>query len=416
MRSSYDRVAGEYAERIFDELKDKPLDRALLARFTEETRGLGPVCDLGCGPGHVARYLHGLGADVFGIDLSAGMVEQARRLNPEIDFREGDTLSLDVDDEAWGGIVAFYSIIHIPPDELLHALRELWRVLRGGGVLLLSFHVGEEIVHLDEWWGEEVSVDFYFFRPGEVVDCLAAAGFEVEEVVQRPPYEGVEHQSERAYVLARKPAVRSANDWRNEFFVRRWDATALEGNPTRLEQLDILLAVLEGEYRPGEAILDVGFGFRRPQGPTRPSRIRAVTILTQEVFGMIKIRSSWPFGGVGLVVVAIALLAAPEQIEGPVLVPISPGHALSVLDSVALIPLLTGLVWLYWGVWLRRYRLYGVVRASPGKGSLGVFATGLGVGLLVASAFSTFWWWWAIGATLFLAMTIAAVVVAARGW
>ncbi len=131
---------------------------------------------------------------------------------------------------------------------------------------------------------------------------------------------------------------------------------------------------------------------------------------------MIKIRSFWPFGGVGLVVVAIALLAAPEQIEGPVLVPISPGHALSVLDSVALIPLLTGLVWLYWGVWLRRYRLYGVVRASPGKGSLGVFATGLGVGLLVASAFSTFWWWWAIGATLFLAMTIAAVVVAARGW
>jgi hypothetical protein len=127
-----------------------------------------------------------------------------------------------------------------------------------------------------------------------------------------------------------------------------------------------------------------------------------------------KIRS-WPFGGVGLVAIGIALLAAPAQFEGPVLIPISPGHALSVLDSVALIPLLTGLAWLYWGIWARRYRLYDALRTSPGKGSLGIFVAGLGNGLLLASAFSTFWWWWAIGATLFLAMTVAAVVAATRG-
>jgi hypothetical protein len=128
-----------------------------------------------------------------------------------------------------------------------------------------------------------------------------------------------------------------------------------------------------------------------------------------------KIPSSWPLGGVGLVAIAVALLAAPAQLEGPVLVPISPGHALSVLDSVALIPLLTGLAWLYWGVWARRSRLYDAMRASPGKGGLAVFAAGLGVGLLLASAFSTFWWWWAIGATLFLAMTTFAVIAATRG-
>jgi hypothetical protein len=128
-----------------------------------------------------------------------------------------------------------------------------------------------------------------------------------------------------------------------------------------------------------------------------------------------KMRTSWPLGGVGLVAIALALLAAPARLEGPVLVPISPGHALSVLDSVALIPLLTGLAWLYWGVWARRSRLYDAMRASPGKGGLAVFAAGLGVGLLLASAFSTFWWWWAIGATLFLAMTTFAVIAATRG-
>jgi hypothetical protein len=100
---------------------------------------------------------------------------------------------------------------------------------------------------------------------------------------------------------------------------------------------------------------------------------------------------SWPFGAGGLVVVAIALLAAPAQVEGPVLVPISPGHALAVLDFVALIPLLMGLTWLYWEVRVRRYRMYDAMRAPPGKGSLGIFVAGLGLGLLLASAFSTFW-------------------------
>ena len=144
--------------------------------------------------------------------------------------------------------------------------------------------------------------------------------------------------------------------------------------------------------------------------------IKAVPILTQqEVSRLSKKIGYWPFGGVGLAAIAIALLAAPAQLEGPVLVPISPGHALSVLDSVALIPLLASLAWLYWGVWLRRYRLYDAMHTSPGKGGLAVFAAGLGVGLLLASAFSTFWWWWAVGAMLFLAMTISAVMAARRG-
>jgi hypothetical protein len=78
------------------------------------------------------------------------------------------------------------------------------RVLRPGGLLLLAFHVGDETVHLDEWWGQAVSVDFHFFRPQEMADSLRAAGFEVEEVVEREPYPDVEHQSRRAYIFARK--------------------------------------------------------------------------------------------------------------------------------------------------------------------------------------------------------------------
>jgi SAM-dependent methyltransferase len=204
-QQSYDEVAEEYVERIADELAHKPLDCELLAQFAARAGELGPVCDLGCGPGHVARYLHDCGADVFGIDLSPRMVEQARRLNPDIEFRQGNMLALDLADQSLGGIVAFYSLIHIPREKLIAALLELNRVLRPRGLLLLAFHIGQETLHLDQWWGKQVSVDFFFFERDEMAGWLKAAGFEIAMSLERPPYEDFEHPSRRAYFLARKP-------------------------------------------------------------------------------------------------------------------------------------------------------------------------------------------------------------------
>jgi SAM-dependent methyltransferase len=162
-QTSYDRVADEYVRRIFDELQHKPLDRQLLDRFAARVRDVGPACDMGCGPGHVARYLHEREVQVCGVDLSAELVGRARRLTPGVEFRQGDMMALDIPDDAWVGIAAFYSLIHIPRADMVHALRELRRVLRPGGVLLLSFHIGDDTLHLDEWWGQKVCVDSSFF-------------------------------------------------------------------------------------------------------------------------------------------------------------------------------------------------------------------------------------------------------------
>jgi SAM-dependent methyltransferase len=202
---SYDLVADEYVRRIFDELEHKPLDRQLLDRFAASVREVGPACDMGCGPGHVARYLHEHGVQVCGVDLSPAMVERARRLTPSVEFCHGDMMALDAQDGAWAGVAAFYSIIHIHREDMARALGELRRVLRPGGLLLLAFHIGDDTKHLDEWWGHQVCVDFFFFRSAEMAAFLGEAGFKIEEIIEREPYPDVEQQTRRSYIFARRP-------------------------------------------------------------------------------------------------------------------------------------------------------------------------------------------------------------------
>jgi SAM-dependent methyltransferase len=113
--------------------------------------------------------------------------------------------ALDLPDEALAGIVAFYSLIHIAPEEHPRTLRELRRVLRPGGMLLLGFHVGTEVLHVEELWERKVRLDFRFFQPAEISARLTEEGFRVLESVEREPYEGAEHASPRCYLLARKP-------------------------------------------------------------------------------------------------------------------------------------------------------------------------------------------------------------------
>jgi ubiquinone/menaquinone biosynthesis C-methylase UbiE len=201
VRRSYDTVAEEYATRLHDELAGKPLDRALLGALVEQAES--PIADLGCGPGHVAAWLADKGVRTVGIDLSEGMVETGRRRFPEVEFRQGDLLDLPAEDEEFGAAVALYTVIHLEPDDLPRAFQEARRVLRPSGLLLVSFHVGEEVRHLDEWWGHDVDVDFHFLDPTHIAGLLEAAGFTVEMRMTRANYPH-EVETSRSYLLARR--------------------------------------------------------------------------------------------------------------------------------------------------------------------------------------------------------------------
>jgi len=130
------------------------------------------------------------------------MVACARRLNPEIRFEQGDFRRLPVPDHSWAGIVALYSIIHLQCEDVAPTLAEWRRVVRPGGSLLLAVHLGGDPLHLHEWWGMRVNVDFRFFQTGELLESLESAGWRIEEATERDPYLGVETQTRRVYIRA----------------------------------------------------------------------------------------------------------------------------------------------------------------------------------------------------------------------
>jgi SAM-dependent methyltransferase len=139
--AAYDEVVELYASLFADRLETQPFSRAMIRTFAELVGGTGNrrAADVGCGPGHLTAMLHELGLDAFGLDVSPGMVDHARRAHPALRFEVGRMEALPVGDGALGGVLAHYSTIHTPPGELPALLAELRRVLAPGGLLLVSF-------------------------------------------------------------------------------------------------------------------------------------------------------------------------------------------------------------------------------------------------------------------------------------
>lgn len=203
----YDTIAKEYSETFSGDHEKKPKDQEILRRFSIEIWDKSPVWDFGCGPGQTAQYLKELGIEISGLDLSEKILEQARTIHPEINFRKGNMLELAFDDDSIAGIVAFYAIVHFTEEQVEMAFREAFRVLQPGGLLLFTYHIGEDTIYIEEFLGKKVCIDLMFFTTDVISSWLKKSGFTKIEIIEREPYPGVEYESRRAYVFANKPSL-----------------------------------------------------------------------------------------------------------------------------------------------------------------------------------------------------------------
>ncbi|WP_374215417.1 class I SAM-dependent methyltransferase [Streptomyces cucumeris] len=183
-RTSYDTVAASYADQVRNLLDDTPEERAVLALFADlvSSRDGGSVADVGCGPGRITAHLRQLGVDAFGIDLSPGMIEVARRDHPGLRFELGSMTDLDLGDGSMAGLVAWYSLIHIPDKGIGTVFKQFHRVLQPGGPLLLGFHVGDESkVKTEGYGGHPMKVHVHRRRHSQMIGWLNEAGFTIDE-------------------------------------------------------------------------------------------------------------------------------------------------------------------------------------------------------------------------------------------
>jgi SAM-dependent methyltransferase len=136
---------------------------------------------VGCGPGQVTARLHELGVDAFGIDLSPAMIDVARRDHPGLRFEVGSMTDLRLADASVAGLLAFWSLIHIPDETVPSVFGHFRRVLRPGGPLLLSFHVGDgPRLKTQGYGGHPMNVWINRRQPGQVAAWLRDTGFAIE--------------------------------------------------------------------------------------------------------------------------------------------------------------------------------------------------------------------------------------------
>jgi SAM-dependent methyltransferase len=204
VRSSYDAVADNYVGMDAGELRSHPWLRAALTAFAEEVRDLGPVLDVGCGPGQVTAFLVGLGVDARGVDLSPRMVEHARRRFPKLRFDVASATELDLAEASLGGVLGWWSLFNLPRDALAAVLGSFAQALVPGGQLLVGTHVGDGEVHRTEGYGGvPVSWTTHLWQPEQLAALLTRVGLEPVAELRLPPTPP--NQRPQVVLAARRP-------------------------------------------------------------------------------------------------------------------------------------------------------------------------------------------------------------------
>jgi SAM-dependent methyltransferase len=185
-------------------MNEKAYDRALLDSFARRLPAGALLCDAGCGPSaHIGRYLADRGMSVTGVDISDRCVKLARAFNPEMRFVRENMLDMSFTAEIFDGLVSYYSIIHSPKMAVGRFFREFHRILKPDGLFLVAVKAGSGEGFVQELLGIQAEVYLALFNEDEIANHFEDAGFSVDFLERRKPYE-FEIENERIFAIGRK--------------------------------------------------------------------------------------------------------------------------------------------------------------------------------------------------------------------
>jgi SAM-dependent methyltransferase len=205
VRQAYASVAELYIGLFGTSQQVHADDLAFIRRHL--TSQPGTVLDLGCGPGHITGYLRSLGVDTTGIDMVPEFIAHAQAVHPSGKYQLGSMENLDVPNHSIAGILAWYSVIHLPPQKLDAVLSEFRRAMAPAGTLVLGLFDGDEVAAF-----EHKVVTAYRWPLDELSERLKRAGFTEVERLQRPA-EGTRRPHAAIAAIATGGPSRSISSW-----------------------------------------------------------------------------------------------------------------------------------------------------------------------------------------------------------
>jgi len=203
-RQAYNLAAQRYHDLFHNEMNEKEYDRRLLYAFAGKFTEDSVLCDAGCGPsGHIGRYMFDKGIKVIGVDISDQCVELSRHHNPGMRFERGDIAKLTFDAGSFDGVISYYSIVHTPKRYVGSIFDEFYRIMRPSGYLLVAVKAGTSEAYLTDLLGIKTEIYFTLFTEGEIARYFEQAGFLLEFIEKRNPYD-LEISNERIFAIGKK--------------------------------------------------------------------------------------------------------------------------------------------------------------------------------------------------------------------
>ena len=179
---TYDNHAEDYAKK-WQKNRPEPW-KLLIEQFAEKLPKKARVLDAGCGPGGDTKLLADKGFETCACDLSAEMLKLASEFEPRAEYDQADIQNLPYEGEFFDGLVCCAVLHHLEPESQLKAIKELYRVLKLEGGLLLSTKVSKKPgIFVDKKYGSPRV--FYLQDPGTLVSALRNTGFSFTPHLER---------------------------------------------------------------------------------------------------------------------------------------------------------------------------------------------------------------------------------------
>lgn len=204
-RAVYEATAAEYVRLVGSAISgatETPEDRRMLADLLGDAR-IGPVADLGSGPGRVAAMCREHGVESIAVDMAVAMLRVGNELHRQVPFVAGDLLALPFAPGSFGGAVLWYSIIHTPPADLGALFSEVRRVIAAGSPVLVAFQAGDGAAHeRTNAYGTAMTMISWRHDPPAVAAALTGSGFSACDMNVRAP-ELLHETTPQAFLRAR---------------------------------------------------------------------------------------------------------------------------------------------------------------------------------------------------------------------